>query len=53
MYLPVGHEVHVATPTVAATLLYFPAAQSVQVAEEVVELLPEAQAVQALAPPDE
>ena len=49
MNLPVGHDVHAATPTVAV-LLYFPAAQSVQVRAPSREVFPDTQDVQEVAP---
>ncbi len=52
MYFPVGHDVQVATPT-DSVLLYFPATQSTQVADADVEVLPEVQEVQDVAPPAE
>ncbi len=52
MYLPVGQAEQDATPTVAV-LLYFPAAQSPHEAELAVDVFPETQEVQMLAPPTE
>ncbi len=52
IYLPVWHNAQDATPT-DTVLLYFPATQSTQVTEADIEVLPEVQEMQAVAPPDE